>query len=67
MADSMAPHREIAEARWGKKWMELLGTCLSRGGWRVIDPVYIWSAAIGVLLGLVLIAAALLMQAARLR
>ena len=44
-----------------------LADWFSRGGWKVVDPLYIWSAAAGLLVALVLIVIASVMQTARLR
>jgi len=39
---------------------------LARRGWKAVDPLYIWSAAAGFLVALVLIAVDLAMQSGRL-
>jgi len=67
MADSTYRRPEITEEERGKRRVDLHGNWLSWGSWNLIDPLYVWSAAIGLLLGLVLIATAVAMQAARLR
>lgn len=38
---------------------------MEHGGWRSIDPLYVWSAAAGFLVALVLIIVALAIQSAR--
>jgi heme exporter protein D len=39
---------------------------LPRGGWKTVDPLYVWSAAVGLFVALVLIAVAQVMQTGRL-
>jgi heme exporter protein D len=44
----------------------LLADWFSRGSWRMVDPLYVWSAAAGFLVAFVLIVIASMMQAGRL-
>lgn len=43
-----------------------VGPQMEHGGWRSIDPLYVWSAAAGFVVAVVLIIAALAIQTARL-
>jgi hypothetical protein len=67
MADSPDPIRGVAHGRWGNRRGGVL-PCgwLPRGGWKTVDPLYIWSAVAGLFVALVLIAVAQLMQTGRL-
>ena len=52
MADSPNSIRALLDGKWGK----------NLGVWRTVDRLYIWSVAVGLLVALLLIAAAQLMQ-----
>jgi hypothetical protein len=67
MADSPDAIRAVAHGRWGKQRGGVLpGGRLPRGGWKTVDPLYVWSAAVGLFVALVLIAVAQVMQTGRL-
>ena len=66
MSDSPDLTRGGAHGRWGKQSGGILpGGLVPRGGWKTVDPLYIWSAAAGLFVALVLIAVALVMQTGR--
>jgi hypothetical protein len=52
MADSPNSIRALLDGKWGKHL----------GVWRTVDRLYVWSAAVGFVVALLLIAAAQLMQ-----
>ena len=66
MADSSGPFRALVHGKWGKQRGVLPGGWLPRGLWRTVDPLYLWSAAIGLFVALVLIEVAQVMQTGRL-
>jgi hypothetical protein len=66
MANSPGSTREVAHGRWDQQHGSVLHSgWFPRGVWKTIDPLYIWSAAAGILVALVLIAVALVIQAGR--
>jgi len=66
MADSPDSTRGVAHGTWGKQRGGVLPSgWFPRGGWKAIDPLYIWSAAAGIFVALVLIALALVIQTGR--
>ena len=66
MADSPDSTRGVAHGRWGKQRGGVLPSgWFPRGGWKLIDPLYVWSAAAGLFVALVLIAVALVIQTGR--
>jgi hypothetical protein len=63
MADSPDSTRGVACERWGKQRGAVLPSkWFLRGGWKTVDPLYIWSAAAGLFVALVLIAVAMVIQ-----
>jgi len=67
MAGSPVSIRLFGDGNWVRRRGVLLADWLSRGGWKTVDPLYIWSAAAGLVAALVLILIASIMQAGRLR
>ena len=66
MADSPDLTREVAHGRRGKQRGSVLPSgWFPLGVWKTIDPLYIWSAAAGMFVALVLIAVALVIQTGR--
>ena len=62
MADSMDRMRTTARQDESKQLAGMPGGGLLREAWRALDPLYLWSAAAGLLVALVLIAIAVARQ-----
>jgi len=66
MTDSPDWTQAVFHEHWGKRRDGVPNGWLARRGWKAVDPLYIWSAAAGFLVALVLIAVDLAMQSGRL-
>ena len=66
MSESSNPIRAIMNGKLGgQRGFSPVGWLL-RGAWKNVDPLYVWSAVVGLFVALVLIAAAQLLQTERL-
>lgn len=66
IANSPGPTQALDHEQWSKRRGGLLTGWFARGGWKKVDPLYIWSAAAGLFVALVLITVAAVMQTGRL-
>jgi hypothetical protein len=62
LSDSSDAVRADACGKCGKPRVVFPAGRLLRGSWEAIDPLYIWSAAAGLFVALVLIAVAMVIQ-----
>jgi hypothetical protein len=67
MTNSAGPTREGRPERWGKSHGRgLPDGWFLRGGWKHVDPLYLWSAAVGLFLAVALIVVAQVIRTGRL-
>jgi len=66
MSDSPNLTWGVVRGRWGKPFWDMLpGGRFARGGWKTVDPLYIWSAVIALFVAIGMIAVALVIQTGR--
>jgi hypothetical protein len=62
MTEYLSALRAIGNGSWGKPRGTPPAGWFWRAGRKAVDPLYLWSAALGLLVALVLIALAIIMQ-----
>ena len=66
MSESPNPIRAILSGKLDNHRGVLPGGWLLRGAWKAVDPLYVWSAVVGLFVALVLIAVSQVLQTGRL-